>query len=93
MKLYHLFKSGVKFSHKNIVEALVIDVVPFIRGSTIDSSDGQIQKQINLDYIAAIKKGPNFILDTSTNAQVLKHIESTFSSTMDDIYSYKFNRK
>ena len=65
-------------------------MVSYIWGSTTYSSDGLIQKQTNLDYIAAIKNDPNFILDTSDNVQVLKNIDSMFNSTLDDFKTYKF---
>ena len=65
-------------------------MVSYIWGSTTDSSDGLTQKQTNLDYIAAIKKDPNFIMDTSTNVQLRATFGATFNSTMDDITTYKF---
>ena len=64
--------------------------IQFIARRTIDVSVGKLQKQTNHDYIAAMKKEPNFILDKSTNVQVLKNIGATFNSTMDDINTYKF---
>ena len=64
--------------------------IQFIARRTIDASVGKNQKQANHNYIAAMKKEPNFILDKSTNVQPLKNIESMFKSTMDDINTYKF---